>query len=111
MSSKSPDIYQMPSEAFFACSHSKSSEKPAKEHDFMGSEEDKEANQIIAPESLLDLVNSHDVQVLKTIKTEFDPIGNATMKAVITSPWAENPIMRINPKKRKVIITTIKYLC
>ena len=93
-SSNSPFVYQTPSEAFAAGAWGKHGKKPAeKQQNFAGSS-DKEA----AAESLLDLGNA---DILKVVQDPLkNPIENATMKGVITSPEATNPIKRINNRKK-----------
>ena len=94
----SPFIYKTPSEAFVAGRWGKPSEKPAeKQQNFAGS--DKQANQLAA-KSLLDLVNTTDIEVLK-VALPNDPITDATMEAVITSPHPVNHVKRLNKKKDK----------
>ena len=96
-SNNSSFIYKTPSEAFVTEGWGKSSEKPAeKQQNFVGSSA---ANQLVAAESLLDLVNS-DVKVVKVAK-QSDPLANATMESVLTSPDAVTLLKRINTKKKK----------
>ena len=98
-SNSSPYIFLTPSEAFAAGGWGKASEKPAeKQQNFAGSDE---ANQFAA-ESLLDLVNT-DVEVLKVTPTptQSDPLANATLESIVTSPDAVTPLKRINIKRRQ----------
>ena len=98
-SSNSPNLFQTPSKAFFARSWGKSSEKPAEnKQNCVGS--NKEANQLAAAESLLDLVNI-DVKVLKVTPTQSDPLANATLESVITSVQPETAVKKLNSKKEK----------
>ena len=86
----------------------KSSEKAAKKQDFAGLD-DKEANQLAA-ESLLDLVNTTNVEVIKVATTELDPLAKATMESVTTSPAAVTAIKRINIKRNNRVPKTIVVL-
>ena len=100
-SNNSPFIYKTPSEALIGCRWGKSSEKPAeKQQNFAGSDE---VNQFAA-ESLLYLHS--DVQFLK-VASGADPLANATMKSVITSPAAVTAIKRKSTSKENYHVPKI----
>ena len=105
-SNSTPCVFQTPSKAFFARGWGKPGEKPAEKQDFAGSEE---ANQLAA-KSLLDLVNTTDIKVLKAAMTEPDSLAKATMESVTTSPAAVTAIKRINIKRNNRVPKTIVVL-